>query len=93
MKIQVTVLSLEKLTSAKGNDYGNAQVIFHDDKVTAGPCRIFGELFQELHKDFKANSRYVADITLQPDANGTRVMIDALTPVNAAKAQPVAAAA
>lgn len=84
MKLEITLLALEPMVSAKGNKYGNGQVIFHDDKITAGPCRIFGDLYEDVAKNFQSGVRYLAELTLQPDANGTRVQIDSLTPLKVA---------
>lgn len=86
MKIQVTLLSLVKTTSSRGNDYGQAQVIFHDqDGDTAGPCNIFGDLFESIKDAFKPYSKFNATIQLQPDMRGTQVFIRELLPIPAQK--------
>lgn len=75
MKMQVTILDIEEKESKAGNKYASAQVIFHDDQVTAGPISFFGDAYQKCKDLIKKNGRYMANLKLQPDRNGTQVEI------------------
>lgn len=92
MKIQITLLSIEeKISKSSGNAYGAAQVIFHDEKITAGPCNITGDNYQQIKEDFKPGARYEAELTLQPERSGTSVQIVSLSPIKA-QATPIQSA-
>lgn len=84
MKMQVTILDIEEKQSKAGNKYASAQVIFHDDSVTAGPISFFGDAYAKCADIIKKNGRYVANLKLQPDRNGTQVEIVSLEAVKPA---------
>ena len=92
MKIQITLLSIEeRISKTTQNPYGAAQVIFHDDKITAGPCNITGDNYLSVKQDFKPGTRYEAELVLQPERSGTSVQIVSLSPLKAAAPSQVAA--
>jgi|GEM_PF-5534398 len=89
MKVRITILDFEaKKTKAGDGEYGVAQCVVHDERITAGPFAIFAEFWQQVKGSLKKGD-YMADIRLQPSGFRMEALIQDLQPVKADK--PVAA--